>query len=49
VQSVAALDGIRVGMSVLPAMFTGLSIVALMFYTLDKTKLAAVAAQPAAE
>lgn len=48
-QSVEALDGIVVGMAFLPATFTGLSIVALMFYTLNKTKLAeAASAQPEA-
>jgi GPH family glycoside/pentoside/hexuronide:cation symporter len=48
VQSVEALDGIVVGMAYLPALFTGLSIVALMFYTLGKEELAAAGAATAA-
>lgn len=38
-QSAEALDGIIVGMSYVPAAFTGLSILALLFYQLSKSEL----------
>lgn len=45
-QSIEALNGIMMGVSYLPALFTGLSIIALLFYTLGKEELDALRAIP---
>lgn len=47
-QSPEALDGIVIAMAYLPAIFTGLSIVALLFYTLSKDELDSMRVAPVA-
>ncbi len=47
-QSTEALDGILVGMAFVPALFTGLSIISLLFYRLNKQKLDDLRTVPAA-
>ncbi|GAB5457815.1 MAG: MFS transporter [Henriciella sp.] len=47
-QSAEALNGIVIGMAYLPAIFTGLSIVTLLFYTLGKDELESMRVAPVA-